>query len=198
MLIRRARDSQGEVRPEERQRDSWLTRPTRLHRTDPSHNRWRHIAEAKEIIYGAVGLAASLRRRLALLPPRLSLRGRLWIRSSTWCGRRPRHGEVREGRWFGDSIGAPPQASPPPPRGRPLFSLVTASSAAGLEHDERPQPASWASAAPRRALRPVFEVLALVLAASVMGAIAFAKGRPAGRRRPDGQGGRSRQGVRRV
>ena len=111
------RERQGQVRPQERHRDPWLMRPTPPSSPSPIVSVGGAIAalEAKEIIYGAVGLAASFFGVASLFflldSPFVAV-----FQITVYVGAVAvlvlfTVMLVREGRWFGDSVGTLP-ASP--------------------------------------------------------------------------------------
>ena len=148
--------------------------------------------EAREIIYGAVGLAASFFGVASLFflldSPFVAV-----FQITVYVGAVAvlvlfTVMLVREGRWFGDSMGPAARVAGVVTVVALVVSLVSSFIAAGLST------ASEQAAAPSFVdignlltgqFAPVLEVLALVLAASVLGALTLAKVDSAG----DGAGG---------
>jgi NADH:ubiquinone oxidoreductase subunit 6 (subunit J) len=138
--------------------------------------------EAKEIIYGAVGLAASFFGVASLFflldSPFVAV-----FQITVYVGAVAvlvlfTVMLVREGRWFGDSVGPAASVAGLVTVGALVISLVSSFFAAGLSN------ASEQATAPSFVdigklltgqFAPVLEVLALVLAASVLGALTLAK-----------------------
>jgi len=138
--------------------------------------------EAREIIYGAVGLAASFFGVASLFflldSPFVAV-----FQITVYVGAVAvlvlfTVMLVREGRWFGDSMGPASRFAAFLTVGALIVSLVSSFVASGFSS------ASEQAAAPgfvdigrllTGQFAPVLEVLALVLAASVMGAITLAK-----------------------
>jgi NADH:ubiquinone oxidoreductase subunit 6 (subunit J) len=138
--------------------------------------------EAKEIIYGAVGLAASFFGVASLFflldSPFVAV-----FQITVYVGAVAvlvlfTVMLVREGRWFGDSMGPAASFAALLTVAALVFSLVTSFFAAGLL--TAPEQATAPSFLGIGQLltgqyAPVFEVLAMVLAASVLGALTLAK-----------------------
>ncbi|MGH9917623.1 MAG: NADH-quinone oxidoreductase subunit J family protein [Nitrososphaerales archaeon] len=138
--------------------------------------------EAKEVIYGAVGLAASFFGVASLFflldSPFVAV-----FQITVYVGAVAvlvlfTVMLVREGRWFGDSMGPAASFAALLTVVALIFSLVTSFFAAGFPN------ASEQATAPSFLgigqlltghYAPVFEILALVLAASVLGALTLAK-----------------------
>ena len=143
--------------------------------------------EAKEIIYGAVGLAGSFFGVASLFflldSPFVAV-----FQITVYVGAVAvlvlfTVMLVREGRWFGDSMGPAARVAAVVTVAALVISLVSSYIAAGLST------ASEQASAPSFVgigqlltgqYAPVLEVLALVLAASVLGALTLAKVEPAG------------------
>jgi NADH:ubiquinone oxidoreductase subunit 6 (subunit J) len=138
--------------------------------------------EAKEIIYGAVGLAASFFGVASLFflldSPFVAV-----FQITVYVGAVAvlvlfTVMLVREGRWFGDSMGPSARVAAVVTVVALVFSLVSSFLAAGLSTSgEQANAPSFVDIG--RLLTgqyaPVLEVLALVLAASVLGALTLAK-----------------------
>jgi NADH:ubiquinone oxidoreductase subunit 6 (subunit J) len=155
--------------------------------------------EAREIIYGAVGLAASFFGVASLFflldSPFVAV-----FQITVYVGAVAvlvlfTVMLVREGRWFGDSMGPAARVAAVVTVVALVVSLVSSFFAAGLSTS------SEQAAAPSFVdigslltgqYAPVLEVLALVLAASVLGALALAKVEvPAPKAQADAEGERS-------
>jgi NADH:ubiquinone oxidoreductase subunit 6 (subunit J) len=138
--------------------------------------------EAREIIYGAVGLAASFFGVASLFflldSPFVAV-----FQITVYVGAVAvlvlfTVMLVREGRWFGDSMGPAARAAAVVTVAALVVSLVSSFFAAGLSNtSEQATAPSFVDIG--RLLTgqyaPVLEVLALVLAASVLGALTLAK-----------------------
>lgn len=147
--------------------------------------------EAKEIIYGAVGLAASFFGVASLFflldSPFVAV-----FQITVYVGAVAvlvlfTVMLVREGRWFGDSMGPAASYAALLTVVALVFSLVTSFFAAGLSSTgEQSTAPSFLGIGPLLTghYAPVFEVLALVLAASVLGALTLAKVDPPGDAHP--------------
>ncbi|HEV2389145.1 MAG TPA: NADH-quinone oxidoreductase subunit J [Nitrososphaerales archaeon] len=143
--------------------------------------------EAKEIIYGAVGLAASFFGVASLFflldSPFVAV-----FQITVYVGAVAvlvlfTVMLVREGRWFGDSMGPAASFAALLTVVALVFSLVTSFFAAGLSStSEQATAPSFLGIGQLLTghYAPVFEVLALVLAASVLGALTLAKVDPPG------------------
>lgn len=138
--------------------------------------------EAKEIIYGAVGLAASFFGVASLFflldSPFVAV-----FQITVYVGAVAvlvlfTVMLVREGRWFGDSMGPTASFAALLTVVALVFSLVTSFFGAGLSSaSEQAAPPGFLGIGQLLTghYAPVFEVLALVLAASVLGALTLAK-----------------------
>lgn len=138
--------------------------------------------EAKEIIYGAVGLAASFFGVASLFflldSPFVAV-----FQITVYVGAVAvlvlfTVMLVREGRWFGDSMGPASSFAALLTVVALVFSLVSSFFAAGLDTaSEQASAPSFVDIGQQLTGRyaPVLEVLALVLAASVLGAMTLAK-----------------------
>ena len=138
--------------------------------------------EAEEIVYGAIALAGSLFGVAALFfllnAPYVAV-----FQITVYVGAVAvlvlfTVMLVREGRWFGDSMGPAAGFAALLTVVALVFSLVTSFFAAGLSNtSEQSTPPSFFSIGQLLTghYAPVFEVLALVLAASVLGALTLAK-----------------------
>lgn len=143
--------------------------------------------EAKEIIYGAVGLAASFFGVASLFflldsPFVAAFQITVYVGAvavlvlfTVML--------VREGKWFGDSMGPAAKVAAVVTVAALVFSLVSSFIAAGLstsgEQATAPNFVDIGRLLTGR-YAPVLEVLALVLAASVLGALTLAKVDPPG------------------
>lgn len=144
--------------------------------------------EAKEIIYGAVGLAASFFGVASLFflldSPFVAV-----FQITVYVGAVAvlvlfTVMLVREGRWFGDSMGSGSRAAAVVTVLALVVSLVSSFYAAGLPTaPEQAQAPSFVGIGQllTGTYAPALEVLALVLAASVLGALTLAKVEPAER-----------------
>jgi len=147
--------------------------------------------EAKEIIYGAVGLAASFFGVASLFflldSPFVAV-----FQITVYVGAVAilvlfTVMLVREGRWFGDSMGPAASFAALLTVAALVFSLVTSFFAAGFSNaSEQATSPSFLGIGQLLTghYAPVFEVLALVLAASVLGALTLAKVDRPGEREP--------------
>ncbi len=143
--------------------------------------------EAKEIIYGAVGLAGSFFGVASLFflldSPFVAV-----FQITVYVGAVAvlvlfTVMLVREGRWFGDSMGPAARVAAVVTVAALVISLVSSYIAAGLSTaSEQPTPPSFVGIGQLLTgqYAPVLEVLALVLAASVLGALTLAKVEPSG------------------
>ncbi len=141
--------------------------------------------EAREIIYGAVGLAASFFGVASLFflldSPFVAV-----FQITVYVGAVAvlvlfTVMLVREGRWFGDSMGPAARVAAVVTVVALIASLVSSFIAAGLSTTaEQPTAPSFVGIGQLLTgqYAPVFEVLALVLAASVLGALTLAKVEP--------------------
>jgi NADH:ubiquinone oxidoreductase subunit 6 (subunit J) len=140
--------------------------------------------EAREIIYGAVGLAASFFGVASLFflldSPFVAV-----FQITVYVGAVAvlllfTVMLVREGRWFGDSMGPASRVAAVVTVVALAVSLVSSYLAAGLSTSEQATPPSFVGIGQLLTgqYAPVLEVLALVLAASVLGALTLAKVEP--------------------